>query len=74
MFYVIKVLKDNEGKITKSMYNYDNIDSAKVRYHTDLASNINKSDLSYVLCSVINADGYTVMAEVWRAPEEVENE
>ena len=70
MYLTLKVTTNTEGTVSRDCRSFDTIEDARVRFHSDLASNIGKEGISFVMCDLLNEDGRVLNNETWKAPEE----
>lgn len=68
MYYTIKIETNAEGTETRDLRQFQTIDEALVRFHSDLTKYINNT--SRILEMLISDTGTIVKKELWIAPTE----
>lgn len=64
MFFVTRVFFSNDGKQSNSIEMFDNDTAAKKRWHSIIASDIDKQTISYELVQIVREDGICVASEI----------
>ena len=69
MYYTIKIETSTSGTETRDLRQFQTIDEALVRFHSDLTKYINNT--SRILEMLISDTGSVMKKELWIAPTEV---
>ena len=64
MYFVTRVFFSNDGKQSNSIEMFDNDTAAKKRWHSIIASDIDKQTISYELVQIVREDGICVASEI----------
>lgn len=56
-YYVLKITSAEDGKTTKSVYEFDTLTKALARFHKDLGIIMDGNDISEALIMVVNSMG-----------------
>ena len=64
MFFVTRVFFSTDGKQSNSIEMFDNDTAAKKRWHSIIASDIDKQTISYELVQIVREDGICVASEI----------
>ena len=68
MYYTIKIETNTSGTETRDLRQFQTVDEALVRFHSDLTKYINNT--SRILEVLINDTGTIMKKELWTAPTE----
>ena len=69
MFFVVITQGTTENTVACAVYKYDDLDSAKQKYHAELSASIGATALNYAMCAILEASGNNVMHESWNRPQ-----
>lgn len=65
MFYIVtRYIVNIEGSDTRSQERFDDLTQAKKRWHSIIASDIDKATIAYELVQIIREDGICVASEI----------
>ena len=64
MFFVTRVFFSTDGKQSNSIEMFDNDTAAKKRWHSIIASDIDKQTISYELVQIVREDGICAASEI----------
>lgn len=72
MFYIVtRYIINLEGSDTRSQERFDDLTQAKKRWHSIIASDIDKATIAWELVQIVREDGICVASEILdnRVPE-----
>lgn len=64
MFFVTRVFFSTDGKQSNSIEMFDNDTAAKKRWHSIIASDIDKQTISFEMVQIVREDGICVASEI----------